>query len=148
MAKGDKTNNSAGYQVGYGKPPARTRFKKGHSGNPKGRPKGTQNFATVLERTLSEQVVINENGQRRVITKLEAVTKQLVNKALSGDLGASRQLFMLVQIVQEQSQDAATPMVHLDDADQKVVMGMLKRFERSLNEDKTDEDDNGEGNSG
>ena len=31
------------YRVGYGKPPKRTRFKKGHSGNPKGRKKGSRN---------------------------------------------------------------------------------------------------------
>ena len=57
-------------RVGYGNPPKHTRFRKGESGNPQGRPKGTLNMATVLARTLRERVVINENGQRKVVTKL------------------------------------------------------------------------------
>jgi Family of unknown function (DUF5681) len=51
--------------VGYGKPPQATRFKKGVSGNPKGRPKGSLNIATVFTKTLRERVVINEHGQRK-----------------------------------------------------------------------------------
>ena len=75
-----------------GKPPQHSRFRKGLSGNPKGRPKVRRNLATVLERTLQEKVVIKENGVRRTVTKLEAAVKQLVNKAASGDLVAIRQL--------------------------------------------------------
>src|SRR5580698_10326440 len=74
--------------VGYGKPPGATRFKKGVSGNPKGRPKGSRNVAAVFAKTLREKVVINEHGQRKTISKLEAAVKQFVNKAASGDLRA------------------------------------------------------------
>jgi uncharacterized protein DUF5681 len=65
----DEKKPTDGHRVGYGKPPAQTRFKKGQSGNPTGRPKGTPNFATALERALEEQVVVNEGGQRRTVTK-------------------------------------------------------------------------------
>ena len=88
MAKNGEAKEPGTYLVGYGKPPIRSRFKKGRSGNPQGRPKGSLNFATVLLRTLREKVVIHENGKRRVITKLEASLKQLVNKATAGDLRA------------------------------------------------------------
>src|SRR5260370_13200502 len=78
-------NGDSDYQVGYGKPPQHTRFKKGESGNPTGRPKGTKNLTTLFEKELKQRVVVTENGRRRSITKQEAMVKHLVNKAVSGD---------------------------------------------------------------
>jgi Family of unknown function (DUF5681) len=71
--------------VGYGKPPRATRFHKGRSGNPRGRPRGSRNFASLVEAALAEPVMINENGRRRKATKLQVIVKQLVNKAAQGD---------------------------------------------------------------
>ena len=51
------------YGVGYGKPPLHTRFRKGQSGNPKGRGKGTRNLATIFMEAMSQSVTINENGK-------------------------------------------------------------------------------------
>jgi hypothetical protein len=76
--------STLGAEVGFGKPPAHTRFAKGRSGNPRGRPKGSSNLATLLEQELNAPVPINENGQRKTVTKLHAAVKQLVNKAASG----------------------------------------------------------------
>jgi hypothetical protein len=79
-------------EVGYGKPPKSGQFKKGVSGNPSGRPKKAPDFNSQLLRELNSKLTISENGKRRVIKKSEAVTKQLVNKALSGNLPATRLL--------------------------------------------------------
>ena len=72
-------------EAGYGKPPRATRFRKGQSGNPKGRPRGSGNFASLVEEALAEPVMINEGGRRKKATKLQVIVKQLVNKAAQGD---------------------------------------------------------------
>jgi len=77
-----------GDRVGYGQPPRATRFKPGQSGNPKGRPKGSKSFSADLTAELNDRVSVNENGKRKTITKRAAITKQLVNRAASGDLKA------------------------------------------------------------
>ena len=85
------------YKVGYCHPPLETRFRPGTSGNPRGRPKGARNLATVVASTLAERVVVTENGRRKRITKREAMVKQLVNRAVSGDARAMRLLLALIQ---------------------------------------------------
>ena len=74
------------YQVGYGRPPLHTRFKPGCSGNPTGRPKSAKSLEAFVSKALDEPVMVQESGRRRSITKREAIAKQLVNKAASGDL--------------------------------------------------------------
>lgn len=120
--------------VGYGRPPKSTRFQKGVSGNPRGRPKGSLNMATIFMRTLREKVVINENGHRRQVTKLEAALKQLTNKAASGELRALRQLVELAQDAEQKQSQAATQNNGFNDLDQEVMEGILLRF-RSTAED-------------
>jgi hypothetical protein len=80
------------YEVGYGKPPAHTRFKKGRSGNPRGRPKRSRNLASIFDAALDEKV----NGRRRKISKLKAAMKQVVNHALRGDPKATQRLLRLL----------------------------------------------------
>ena len=58
----------SGYEVGFARPPHKTRFKKGQSGNPAGRVKGSKNVSKLLLQALSEPVVVNENGERKRVT--------------------------------------------------------------------------------
>jgi len=75
-------------KVGYRRPPPGRQFKPGQSGNPKGRPKGSRNFATAIAAELDAPIIATENGKRRTISKRQAVAKQLVNKAVAGDTKA------------------------------------------------------------
>ena len=89
MADSDKT-----YSVGYGHPPQSTRFVKGKSANPNGRPRGSKNMNTLITEALDERVTIKENGKARSVTKRVAMFKQLVNKATMGDLKALQLLMV------------------------------------------------------
>src|ERR1700680_548588 len=70
---------------GYGKPPKHSRFVKGKSGNPNGRPKRTKNLKTELLEVLREMVTITEGGRTRKVTKLRALLESVFAKPFKGD---------------------------------------------------------------
>ncbi|WP_165978839.1 DUF5681 domain-containing protein [Antarcticimicrobium luteum] len=76
------------YEVGYGKPPRHTRFKKGQSGNPKGRPKGAKGLNASLKRELESQITIREGNREVRVSKAEAMAKRLATSALQGNMKA------------------------------------------------------------
>ena len=86
------------YEIGYRRPPANGQFKKGQSGNKKGRPKGSKNFLTLLEHELNQTITVNENGKKKTITRLQAMVKRMVADALQGNL---KSLTALVEILRK-----------------------------------------------
>lgn len=80
---------STGEPIGYGKPPSSTRFRKGQSGNPKGRPKN-RHRDIPYDAVLGQMVTIREDGRERRVTAAEAFLLQLTQKGLVGDSGAAR----------------------------------------------------------
>lgn len=60
---------SEDYEVGYGKPPKRSQFKKGQSGNPEGRPKETKNLKTDLADELGETVTVRDGERVKTVSK-------------------------------------------------------------------------------
>jgi hypothetical protein len=85
------------HDVGYGKPPRDTQFQKGQSGNPSGRPKRPENFAQFVRHALNKKIVTEENGQRRTITKRQAMADQLVSRAMAGDLRSIQEMLKLLE---------------------------------------------------
>jgi hypothetical protein len=113
--------------VGYGRPPRHSRFTKGKSGNPTGRVKHSKNLATVLMNSANEPVTVTEGGRRRTITKMDAMSKQLVNKAAAGDPRATQLLMQLLQMF-EQRCERTTPEAVIEEADELVVQQLFARI--------------------
>jgi len=104
-------NKAPNYEVGYAKPPRHTQFKKGQSGNRKGRPHGAKNVATVLEQALGERVTITENGRRKSVTKMEVILKRLVNKAAQGDHRSTQLLIAYTEKHQASNAERPVPTI-------------------------------------
>ena len=83
-------NKSDHYEIGYGKPPKSTQFKKGASGNPSGRPRKAPDFDNELIRQSRAPMVVIENGRRRRMSKHTALHMQLLAKGISGNTHAAR----------------------------------------------------------
>jgi len=118
------------YEVGYGKPPVATQFKKGQSGNPKGRPKGTKNLATDIREEVSQQLSINEGGSHQVISKQRALVKALVAKALSGDVRAMLEMIKLISGIEQTEKiiSAESDQQHSNEADREILEAYLQDY--------------------
>jgi hypothetical protein len=108
------------YEVGYRKPPRHTRFRRGQSGNPRGRPPGAKNLSSLLTEALDELVVVTENGGRKRISKRQAAFKQLVNEAAKGNWRALKLLVDMLQDIERRT-EPQTEETSFSLADEKVI---------------------------
>lgn len=76
---------SVPYTVTRGKPPREHQFKPGTSGNPRGRPPGSKDFRTLIQRELDRSISATVGGRPTKVSKREAIAMRLVEKALKGD---------------------------------------------------------------
>jgi hypothetical protein len=72
-------------KVGYKHPPVKSQFRKGQSGNPRGRRKGQRNLAAVLAEVLRQTVTVKQGGNSQRMSKGEALIQILLTKAHHGD---------------------------------------------------------------
>lgn len=125
-----KRNSDLGgeYTVGFAKPPRGSQFKKGESGNPKGRPKGSVGLHSLILKASRERVRVNGPHGTRLVSKLEAAAMQLNNKSAQGDLRATRDLFALVQRAEEAIMEQPNH-ERISEVDRKMMERMLKRLQ-------------------
>jgi hypothetical protein len=121
------------YAVGYGKPPAHSRFKPGQSGNPAGRRKGQPSVQDLMLREAARVVKIKTGDSIENLTKHEVVVRQLWKTAMQGDLAAMRLLltFMATAPVSASEdgphEEASTSWLPAK-PDEETVRRMLSRF--------------------
>ena len=115
------------YDVGYRKPPKSGQFKKGQSGNPKGRTKGTKNLKTDLKEELSEKLIIKVAGEPQKVSKQRAFVKGLAAKAISGE---TRAMTLLANLILKLFGDDPEPVSEFDlsEADNLI----LERFRQQV----------------
>jgi hypothetical protein len=77
------------FKIGYRRPPKATQFAPGKSGNPKGRPKGAKNLATIFNDALNQKFDIQERGKTRKITARELIVRRVVHEAVKGNIKAT-----------------------------------------------------------
>lgn len=88
------------YTVGYGRPPKQTQFKKGQSGNPRGRPRGrrTKTPAQIFEAAAFRQVSFVRDGRKAKASALELWMDAVFNRAISGK-GSSKPILDLLRLL-------------------------------------------------
>ena len=84
-------NNDSGDGVGYGRPPQATQFKKGQSGNPRGRPRKLRGQATIAARVFGvvQRLAGQPRGARVRFTSLELIAMTLKQLTAAGNQRAA-----------------------------------------------------------
>ena len=129
------------YEVGYGKPPKDTKFKKGQSGNPMGRPrkqrKKSKRLGEIFSRILDQPMDIKEGGKTAAFSKREVLVMSTVHAALKGDARA-RQLAIKYD---ESYQDPDE--FEIDERDEAMLERHVKQMmdKKEIKDDSQDESD-------
>jgi hypothetical protein len=116
-------------RVGYRNPPRNARFKKGQSGNPGGRKKGTANFKTIFFRELSGVISVREGERRRSMSRREILIRGLINDALQGDHRARKLVLDTLVLLDRTGTSDHDPMKQVL-SDEKIIARLKTRLNR------------------
>ncbi len=80
------------YDVGYCKPPEASRFRKGQSGNPRGRPRRKRSFAEAVLNAMNSLVRVRDDPERKIVG-MDAMAKNHAARAINGDIKSAKLIF-------------------------------------------------------
>ncbi len=125
-----KKYSSGDHKVGYCNPPKHSRFQKGQSGNPKGRPRGSRSLSAIAGREL-ERIVQTNSGQRGEKMKTaEAIIRAHMIKAIKGDVRSAEFIMKLLAYNDNDAAEAIDGVPALPDDDQKILDDYVARQKR------------------
>lgn len=116
-------------RVGYRRPPKRSQFKPGQSGNPRGRPPGVKSLSDIVRKIVGQKVTVTENGRQRRVPRLEAILLRAAGEASRGD---ARALRLLLQLTERYGESAQSPTERETMAAEDIAI--LRRYLRGLDE--------------
>lgn len=113
QAAADETGakRASDYEVGYGRPPAHTRFRPGKSGNPKGRPKAAKGLKTLARDVLTTSVPVRTASGEKKMHRIEAVLHKTVELAMKGNPRALTEILKLYSSAVPETTTAETAAV-------------------------------------
>ena len=113
-----------------GNPPKHTQFRKGISGNPRGRPKGSKNLSAYLMEAARDQVTATVGGRSRTISKLQATTMQLATKAAGGNHAAIGRFLDWIDEIETRAASVKPSQFPLSAPDIEVIRAVYERMKQ------------------
>lgn len=107
------------YEVGYCKPPKEYQYKKGNSGNPNGRPRGSKNINSYFEELKKAKIAIKEDGEVKLVPGGKALALAMMKKALKGDVRAATLVIDIIQKIE--ARQTETTVKPLTKSDQQIL---------------------------
>jgi hypothetical protein len=126
----EKPSQNDDDKVGPGKPPRRTQFKKGQSGNPSGRPKGSRNLDKLIIEAAERRIPVNIDGKSRRISMLQSSVWNLAIQAARGDQKATAAFLDRIEENQARVEVARPTEYPLSDADLEVIRTVYDRLKK------------------
>ena len=137
MAKKRKMTRSTAQKGGN--PPKHMQFRKGTSGNPRGRPKGSKNLSTYLMEAARDQATATVGGRTRRISNLQATTMQLATKAAGGDKAAIGRFLDWVDEMETRAANVKPSEFPIGEPDIEVIRSVYERMKQCDPEKKREE---------
>jgi len=113
------------YPVGYARPPKEHQFRKGQSGNPTGRPRGSRTIHSLFGEIFRRRTTIRIGATEQRVPMIEALAYAALTKGLKGDVPALKLLFGLSAQINEQSQAVG---VRMSEGDMEILADLQRRL--------------------
>ena len=125
----NKKAPTGNHSVGYGRPPKEHQFKKGQSGNPSGRPRGSTTYRDAFDEAFRCQTTIRIGGSERKVPMSKALAYSVVSNAIKGNPAAQKMALSALAEISEQTQNAGASM---SEGDMEILADLQRRLREEL----------------